>query len=196
MAEADFRLMTEATGQRIAAALEALHLATVTGVKGAAEANYRHGDVNITPANIGAVSTSDVIDVPHGGTGATTPAGACAALAPGIPTASYSPPDSFESGVTPFEFANNTIRCIQYGNGLKRIAGVFAVTSDRASGKLFTVPSEFSFVDANNGGLQQGWGFMGRRGAYNNYAFRLAGREFNADDPLPAGAYVVDYLYF
>lgn len=50
--------MTEATGQRIAAALEALHLATVTGVKGNAEANYRTGDVNITPANIGAVAKS------------------------------------------------------------------------------------------------------------------------------------------
>lgn len=58
MAEADFRLMTEATGQRIAAALEALHLATVTGVKGDTEQNYRHGDVNLTPANIGAVAKS------------------------------------------------------------------------------------------------------------------------------------------
>ena len=58
MAEADYRLMTEATGQRIAAALEALHLATVTGVKGNAEGAYRHGDVNITPANIGALPIS------------------------------------------------------------------------------------------------------------------------------------------
>jgi hypothetical protein len=43
----------------------------VTGVKGDAESSYRHGDVNITPANIGAVSTSDVINIAHGGTGAT-----------------------------------------------------------------------------------------------------------------------------
>jgi hypothetical protein len=35
---------------------------------------------NITPANIGAVSTSAVIDVPHGGTGATTAAQARANL--------------------------------------------------------------------------------------------------------------------
>lgn len=71
MAAADYRLMTEATGQRIAVALEALHLATVTGVKGDAESSYRHGDVNLTPANIGAVSTSDVINIAHGGTGMT-----------------------------------------------------------------------------------------------------------------------------
>ena len=43
----------------------------VTGVKGNAEASYRQGNVNLTPANIGAVSTSDVIDITHGGTGAT-----------------------------------------------------------------------------------------------------------------------------
>ena len=43
----------------------------VTGVKGDAEASYRQGNVNLTAANIGAVSTSDVINVAHGGTGAT-----------------------------------------------------------------------------------------------------------------------------
>lgn len=49
MSAADYRLMTEATGQRIAAALEALQL---TGL-------------------------GDPVTIPHGGTNATTAAGAC-----------------------------------------------------------------------------------------------------------------------
>ena len=49
---------------------------SITGVKGNAENDYRTGNVNLTPADIGAVSTSTVIDVPHGGTGANTAAGA------------------------------------------------------------------------------------------------------------------------
>ena len=46
------------------------------GVKGNAESSYRSGNVNLTPANIGAVSTSDTIAIAHGGTGATTAAAA------------------------------------------------------------------------------------------------------------------------
>ena len=42
--------------------------------------NNQTGAVSITPANIGAVSTSDVINVAHGGTNATTPAQARANL--------------------------------------------------------------------------------------------------------------------
>ena len=34
----------------------------VSGVKGNAESTYRNGNVNLTPANIGAVSTSDIAD--------------------------------------------------------------------------------------------------------------------------------------
>lgn len=52
----------------------------VTGVKGNAESAYRHGNVNLTPANIGAVGTGDIIDAQHGGTGATTVSGALANL--------------------------------------------------------------------------------------------------------------------
>lgn len=35
---------------------------TITGVKGAAEATYRTGEVNITPGNIGALATTDIAD--------------------------------------------------------------------------------------------------------------------------------------
>lgn len=45
------------TAQQLAAAVVAL-ANLVTGVKGNAESNYRHGDVNLTPANIGAVAKS------------------------------------------------------------------------------------------------------------------------------------------
>jgi hypothetical protein len=61
------------TAQQLAAAVVAL-ANLVTGVKGNAESSFRTGDVNLTPANIGAVATSAVIDIPHGGTGATTAA--------------------------------------------------------------------------------------------------------------------------
>ena len=54
----------------------------VTGVKGSAESSYRSGDVNITPANIGAAAsshthsasniTSGTLGITRGGTGATT----------------------------------------------------------------------------------------------------------------------------
>lgn len=44
----------------------------LTGVKGNAENSYRTGDVNLTPANLGALATSDIIDITHGGTGQST----------------------------------------------------------------------------------------------------------------------------
>ncbi len=44
----------------------------VSGVKGNAESAYRTGNVNITPANIGAVADSDIIGISHGGTGASS----------------------------------------------------------------------------------------------------------------------------
>jgi len=46
-----------------------------TGVNATDAADLR-SKLGITPANIGAVSTADVIDIPYGGTGATTPEGA------------------------------------------------------------------------------------------------------------------------
>lgn len=54
----------------------------VTGVKGNAESTYRTGNVNLTPANIGAATSSDIttaiqaLDVPASGTGAITGMGA------------------------------------------------------------------------------------------------------------------------
>jgi hypothetical protein len=78
-AEATGEPTKKITAQQLAAAVVAL-ANLVTGVKGNAESSYRTGNVNITPANIGAVSTSAVIDITHGGTGATDPAGARANL--------------------------------------------------------------------------------------------------------------------
>ena len=41
--------------------LQAVYDTIVTGVKGNAESNYRYGNVNITPANIGAIAINAVI---------------------------------------------------------------------------------------------------------------------------------------
>lgn len=72
-AEATGEATKKITAQSLAAAVVAL-ANLVTGVKGDAESSYRHGNVNITPANIGAMATSAVMDIPHGGTDATTAA--------------------------------------------------------------------------------------------------------------------------
>ena len=56
-AEATGEPTRKITAQQLAAAVVAL-ASLVTGVKGNAEGAYRHGDVNITPANIGAASDS------------------------------------------------------------------------------------------------------------------------------------------
>ena len=60
--------------------------ANVTGIKGNAESDYRTGNVNLTPANVGAANaththaasdvTSGEIPIAHGGTGASTASGA------------------------------------------------------------------------------------------------------------------------
>ena len=64
MAAADYRLMTDETGKRIAAALESIdeHEELVTGVKGNSETTYRKGNVNITKANIGLGSVDNTAD--------------------------------------------------------------------------------------------------------------------------------------
>ena len=51
------------TAQQLAAAVVAL-ANLVTGVKGDKESNYRHGDVNLTPANIGAKPTQTAVADP------------------------------------------------------------------------------------------------------------------------------------
>ena len=56
-AEATGEPTRKITAQQLAAAVVAL-ASLVTGVKGNAEGAYRHGDVNITPANIGALPIS------------------------------------------------------------------------------------------------------------------------------------------
>ena len=43
----------------------------LTGVKGNAESTDRTGNVNLTPANLGAVAASAIIDISHGGSGQT-----------------------------------------------------------------------------------------------------------------------------
>lgn len=199
MADADYRLMTEATGQRIAAALEALHLATVTGVKGDAEANYRHGDVNLTPANIGAVSTSAVIDIPHGGTGETTPEGACAALAPGIPTSSYSLISTYGSGVAKYNSNGdaNNLRCIKFGNGLKRLTGLFRVTAALSGGAQICVfPSGFSLDTTKNGSIQAFPLMISTSGATVRTGQMSGGQILLFSSNMPSDTYIIDQFYF
>ena len=58
MSAADYRVITDATGQDIARAIEALG-GGVKGVKGNAESAYRTGNVNLTPANLGAAEATD-----------------------------------------------------------------------------------------------------------------------------------------
>jgi len=70
--------------------------AAINAKAGVTSVNSQTGAVSLTPANIGAVNTSAVIDIPHGGTEATTAAQARANLGlNGISTTQAQP------GVTP-----------------------------------------------------------------------------------------------
>jgi hypothetical protein len=79
-------LMTAADKKKLDGIASGAQVNSVTGVKGNAESTYRTGNVNITPANIGAAAashnhsanniTSGTFPIARGGTGATTAAGA------------------------------------------------------------------------------------------------------------------------
>ena len=97
-------LMTAADKKKLDGIAAGAQVNSVTGVKGNAETNYRTGNVNITPANIGAAAASHnhsasninsgtlsadrlpTVPVSKGGTGATTAAGARNALGLGNTT--------------------------------------------------------------------------------------------------------------
>jgi hypothetical protein len=78
-------LMTAADKKKLDGIASGAQVNSVTGVKGNAETNYRTGNVNITPANIGAAAashnhsasniTSGTLPIARGGTGATNAAG-------------------------------------------------------------------------------------------------------------------------
>lgn len=79
-------LMTAADKKKLDGIAAGAQVNSVTGVKGGAESAYRTGQVNLTPANIGAAAashnhsasniTSGTLPIARGGTGATTAAGA------------------------------------------------------------------------------------------------------------------------
>ena len=97
-------LMTAADKKKLDGIASGAQVNSVTGVKGNAETNYRTGNVNITPANIGAAAASHnhsasninsgtlsadrlpTVPISKGGTGATTAAGARNALGLGNTT--------------------------------------------------------------------------------------------------------------
>ena len=97
-------LMTAADKKKLDGIAAGAQVNSVTGVKGNAESTYRTGNVNITPANIGAAAASHnhsasninsgtlsadrlpTVPISKGGTGATTAAGARNALGLGNTT--------------------------------------------------------------------------------------------------------------
>ena len=78
-------LMSAADKTKLDGIASGAQVNSVTGIKGNAETNYRTGNVNITPANIGAAPashnhsasniTSGTLPIARGGTGATNAAG-------------------------------------------------------------------------------------------------------------------------
>lgn len=80
-------LKTTAKDSLVAAVNEVKDSSGVTGVKGNNESAYRKGNVNLTPANIGALPDSTV-PVNKGGTGQTTAVNAANALINALPAGS------------------------------------------------------------------------------------------------------------
>jgi hypothetical protein len=137
------------------------------------------------------------LSIGNGGTGATTPANACDNLASGIPTAAYTlvPNSNYGPNVSG---GSEPLRCIKYGNGLKRLVGLISITGNGAanSGTLCTVPSGFEHVNNNNGGLQ-GWGSITKSSGGESYLFRFSGNTVRFwGAAVPTGTYAVNYLYF
>ena len=122
---------------------------SVTGVKGNAETNYRTGNVNITPANIGAAAASHnhsasninsgtlsadrlpTVPVSKGGTGATTAAGARNALGLGNTTGAV-PVANGGTGATTAAAARANL-------------GVYGMASGTAAPTTSTCPSGYVY---------------------------------------------------
>ncbi len=207
----------------------------VTGVKGNAEANYRHGDVNITAANIGAMpvnpasieltpasgaSNGGFIDFHYGGSSTDTsrliedtpgnlrvtgsmsfglPIATCEALASGIPTSSYSLISSYGSGVAKYNSNGdaNNLRCIKFGNGLKRLTGLFRVTSALSSNaQICAFPSGFSLDTTKNGSIQAFPLMISTDGATVRTGQMSGGQILLFSGNMPIGTYIIDQFYF
>jgi len=144
------------------------------------------------------LSLGHPLSVDNGGTGATTPANACANLAPGIPTAAYTsiPNSNYGSNVSG---GSEPLRCIKYGNGLKRLIGLISITGSGVSsgGTLCTVPSGFEHVNDNNGG-GQGWLTITSSSTGKSHLVRFSGNGlyFWGSGVPTTGVYAVNYLYF
>lgn len=122
---------------------------SVTGVKGNAETNYRTGNVNITPANIGAAAASHnhsasninsgtlsadrlpTVPISKGGTGATTAAGARNALGLGNTTGAV-PVANGGTGATTAAAARTNL-------------GVYGMASGTAAPTTTTCPSGYVY---------------------------------------------------
>ena len=86
-------LRTSAKGNLVAAVNEVKDSSGVTGVKGNKEGTYRKGNVNLTPANIGALPDATV-PVNKGGTGQTTAANAANFFINSLSVGSDAPKDN------------------------------------------------------------------------------------------------------
>ena len=159
----------------------------------------QNGDIYLYDEDLGRDiwTLNTPVRVNQGGTGATTPAGACAALAPGIPTSNYDTGIIWTSTTATFD-SNNGVRCIKYGNGLKRIFGLFSVSGSGVAegGLMFSVPIDYQYLDNNNGSIQ-GWGSITKYSGGASYMFRFIGRDvLSWGSAVPEGVYVINYLYF
>lgn len=141
-----------------------------------------------------ALTKSAVVPVSVGGTGATTAAGALTNLYAAIPVSEYSTP-VYSTGVQALN-ANDGVRCIKYGNGMKRVIGVLQITGAlNANGLLFTLPNDFYINKSNNGGIQI-WTMM--IGGTKSYRIRAVETDVYVWDYSPATneSYVIDFWYF
>ena len=144
------------------------------------------------------LSLGHPLSIDNGGTGATTTANACANLAPGIPTSNYTVITSYGTNLSKNSTTNDTdnLRCIKYGNGLKRITGLFKVTGGTVSpGSICTVTDAFARSSTNNGAIQGWFPIIGKNGSI--HIGRMNGTDVRLwANAMPEDTYAIDYLYF
>lgn len=142
-------LMSAADKSKLNGIASGAQVNSVTGVKGNAETNYRTGNVNITPANIGAAAASHnhsasninsgtlstdrlpTVPISKGGTGATTAAGARNALGLGNTTGAV-PVANGGTGATSAAAARTNL-------------GVYGMASGTAAPTTSTCPSGYVY---------------------------------------------------
>lgn len=142
-------LMSAADKSKLNGIASGAQVNSVTGVKGNAETNYRTGNVNITPANIGAAAASHnhsasninsgtlsadrlpTVPISKGGTGATSAAGARNALGLGNTTGAV-PVANGGTGATTAAGARTNL-------------GVYGMASGTAAPTTTTCPSGYVY---------------------------------------------------